>query len=201
MSDLANEIAEALAARGVTMEAVFIPFSQSRHAKASDFSSDGKPWKSLNWKVTIKSNGRDVITTDFASGIGNTPSHSGKAPLRWTGNPKKWAEYAGAWEIENGYEAAPAMFNRGIGDRQDFVKRHRDKPLLPAIADVMHSLICDAGVLNSATFEDWASEYGYDPDSRKAEKIYRACLEIALQLRAGFGDSGMVEIAKLFEEY
>lgn len=33
------------------------------------------------------------------------------------------------------------------------------------------------------TFEDWANEFGYDTDSRKAEKTYRACQDNALKLK------------------
>ncbi len=40
--------------------------------------------------------------------------------------------------------------------------------------EVIDCLISDAwGYENSRSFEEWAGEYGYDPDSRKAEQIYR----------------------------
>jgi len=32
------------------------------------------------------------------------------------------------------------------------------------------------------SFEDWAGDYGYDPDSRKAEKVYRACQKLCSDL-------------------
>jgi len=45
----------------------------------------------------------------------------------------------------------------------------------PEVADVLDYLISDAsGYDGSGSFETWAAEYGYDPDSRKAEKIYKA---------------------------
>jgi len=45
----------------------------------------------------------------------------------------------------------------------------------PNAEDLMNCLGMDAaGYENAQGFEDWASEYGYDTDSRKAEKAYRA---------------------------
>jgi hypothetical protein len=45
----------------------------------------------------------------------------------------------------------------------------------PNAEDVMEALLSDAaGFDNARSFEDWAEEYGYDTDSRKAEKLYRA---------------------------
>lgn len=46
----------------------------------------------------------------------------------------------------------------------------------PTLEDVLDCLASDAaGINNAAGFDDWCSEYGYDTDSRKAERIYKAC--------------------------
>lgn len=42
------------------------------------------------------------------------------------------------------------------------------------IDDVLHCLVSDSTAL-SMDFEEWCSEFGYEEDSRKAEKIYNAC--------------------------
>ncbi len=43
----------------------------------------------------------------------------------------------------------------------------------PKIGDVLISLAYDCiGYQNATDFEEWAGEYGYDTDSRKAEKTY-----------------------------
>lgn len=45
----------------------------------------------------------------------------------------------------------------------------------PSVEEVLDCLVSDAsGYENARSFEEWASEYGYDEDSRKAEKIYKA---------------------------
>jgi len=52
----------------------------------------------------------------------------------------------------------------------------------------------DASALNHDTFESWASEYGYDTDSRDAERIYKLCLDIGLKLRNRLGDKLLGEL-------
>lgn len=54
----------------------------------------------------------------------------------------------------------------------------------PKIDDVLDCLANDAaGVENARNFEDWAGDYGYDADSRKAEKTYNECKKQAQELR------------------
>lgn len=49
---------------------------------------------------------------------------------------------------------------------------HKGRP--PRIGEVLDCLRLDAaGYENAGGFEQWAPEYGYDTDSRKAERIYR----------------------------
>jgi hypothetical protein len=64
---------------------------------------------------------------------------------------------------------------------------------MPTLADVLDCLASDAaGFQNAASFEDWASEYGYDTDSRKAEKIYKAVSQQSSDLELILG-SGLYE--------
>ena len=56
-------------------------------------------------------------------------------------------------------------------------------------------------VLNAGTFEEWAGDFGYDLDSRNAEKIYRACLDNALKLRAMLGNDALDKLRELFQDY
>jgi hypothetical protein len=58
----------------------------------------------------------------------------------------------------------------------------------PEPADLLLSLASDARCAQDArSFEEFASDMGYDPDSRKAEKIYQACKDTALQLQQWLG--------------
>lgn len=59
----------------------------------------------------------------------------------------------------------------------------------PTAEEVLECLAMDAaGIENVFSFEDWCAEYGYDSDSRRAEKIYNACLRQTEKLRKFLGD-------------
>ncbi len=59
----------------------------------------------------------------------------------------------------------------------------------PKAEDVLNALIMDSsGVENARGFEDWAAEYGYDTDSRKAERIYNVCVRQAEKLKKFLGE-------------
>lgn len=181
----------AIEALGLTMEAKFVPFSQSRNK--------AEKHKSLNWIVAIKRNGRDVLTTDYMAGAGHCPAYkTTKPPMGWQRDLKHWKHYAEAHECENGFAAK--IFGFGASDF-DGIQSDKKKPILPDIADVLYSLSMDASVLDHASYESFASEYGYDVDSRKGEAIYRACLELALKLRAAIGEAGLAQLAEAFQDF
>jgi len=58
----------------------------------------------------------------------------------------------------------------------------------PTAADVLSSLLLDAAVEDYSSFEDWAADLGYDPDSRKAVRTYQECLKLAPRVRAFFSN-------------
>lgn len=163
---------EAMTALGLSVSAVFVPWSKSRNfdpkAKVSE--------RSLNWRVTIKRDGRDVLTTDYSAGVGHCPSY--KQGARWTLDYASTIEF----ETEKGHAARHmATLSAAMAG----------KAILPDAANVLASLAMDAGAIDAATYEEWAADYGYDPDSRKGEAIYRACLETALKLRSALGEAGL----------
>lgn len=58
----------------------------------------------------------------------------------------------------------------------------------PDAASVLDCLASDASTLENASgFEDWAVELGYDSDSRKAERTYRAIQQQTERLRQFLG--------------
>ncbi len=58
----------------------------------------------------------------------------------------------------------------------------------PKATDVLDCIASDtAGFENARGFEDWASDYGYDTDSRKAERTYNAIKGQAFKLRRFIG--------------
>jgi hypothetical protein len=64
----------------------------------------------------------------------------------------------------------------------------------PKTADVLDCLASDAASIdNTRGFEDWCSDFGYDTDSRKAEKMYKTCEHQAERLK-NFLDGDYTEL-------
>lgn len=174
-----------LAALGVTVDSVFVPFSQSR-------SKDSK-YPNLNWRVTIKRNGRDVLTTDYSAGMAHAPGYNKKPHAGFQGSNSIYQRIVTRAECEKGKPVRRVLANDDCLHGRDWIE--------PNPVDVLYSLSMDSDVLDSGGFEDWAANFGYDTDSRAAESIYRACLELALQMRAAFGSEGMTALQTAFEDY
>lgn len=59
----------------------------------------------------------------------------------------------------------------------------------PEAIDVLDALASDAsGYENARSFEEWAEEYGYETDSRRAERVYRAVERQTTGLQRLMGD-------------
>lgn len=179
ITENSKRISAALDAMGITMTAEFVPYSRSRNAVPGARAKD----MGLNWKVTILRNGREVLTTDYGAGIAHCPSY--KQGAIWT----IVYDEAIRHECETGKTA-----NLRFGSSARV-------PILPSREDVLYSLTLDGDVLDHRTFEDWADSFGYGADSREAEAIYRACLDIALKMRAALGEVGITALRELFQDY
>jgi len=136
------------------------------------WSRNAGAWESINWRVTLCANGLSVHTVDYAQGIGYLP----KAV-----NPRNRADIATA--IETG-------------------RTQRGHPLpLPALADVLYSLARDAQAMYTRSFDTWADDNGMDPDSRKAEAMYRECIATATALIATLGLPALEALIAATEDY
>ena len=70
-----------------------------------------------------------------------------------------------------------------------FSQGYGHKGAEPELSNVLDCLASDAAEIdNNPSFDDWASEYGYDADSRKAEKTFKACEHEAKRLQNFLGD-------------
>lgn len=72
----------------------------------------------------------------------------------------------------------------------------------PSDESVFHSLLTDSSDIESGyEFEEWCDNLGFDSDSRTAERIYKACEEILLNLKILFSDSELSDLREIFEDY
>lgn len=163
---------------GVTMTAEFVPFSQSRNK------AEKSP--SLNWRVTLHRNGRDILTTDYSAGCGHCPSYTAAYSAH---------NYADNHEIRARVNAeCETGKTHGYG-------RDQGARILPDLDSVLWSLSMDYNVIDEGGFEQWAAKYGYDTDSRAAENTYQTCLDLAPKLRAALGDAAMAELVEAGQDY
>jgi hypothetical protein len=57
----------------------------------------------------------------------------------------------------------------------------------PSAADVLSCIVSDASAAEQG-FEDFCADFGYDSDSRQAERIYKACERLAPKVKRLLGD-------------
>lgn len=99
------------------------------------------------------------------------------------------------WEADNRWDGYHWKCHLRRGNKQMtayFSKGSACTPAEPGSAEVLDCLAMDsAGTEDS--FEEWAPSLGYDPDSRRAERIYNTCVAQAEKLQNFLG-------AELYEE-
>jgi hypothetical protein len=107
-------------------------------------------------------------------------------PVRRDRDAEGWDHDLWSVTLERGAAAGQAPFVMTVPYRMG-IGHHGAEP---DAVTVLSSLLMDASSVENAgaSFEDWANEYGYDPDSRKAEKIFRACIDQTVRLREFLGD-------------
>lgn len=176
-----NELRAKVDELGLSVASEFVPYERSRSYKPGAKLND----LSLNWKVSLQRNGKTILTTDYTVGIAHCPSYT---------HGKMYEDQATAvrYECDHGKKARlmPSIGNIMPG-----------AAIKPNDLDVIHSLVSDSDVLDHNGFESWAGDLEYDTDSRKAEDIYRACLDIALALRNGIGESGLQQLREACQDY
>lgn len=65
----------------------------------------------------------------------------------------------------------------------------------PTLASVLDCLASDASSIeNTQGFEDWASDMGWNADSRKAERTYKICEAQAKRLRSFLGEEAYQQL-------
>jgi hypothetical protein len=71
----------------------------------------------------------------------------------------------------------------------------------PTICDILGCLVSDSlNVEDADDFEEWAEMAGYDTDSRKAESVYKACVDQQSNLKNSMADSLYYELMQEVEQ-
>lgn len=73
---------------------------------------------------------------------------------------------------------------------------------VPELQSVLYCLLSDTAEIEAVSdFEEWADSLGYDTDSRKAERIFKACKETHAALSQMFGVQEMEDLRTMFEDF
>lgn len=182
--DVQKEFDELVKRLDLKMTTQFVPFSISRNADSNQ--------KSLNWKVTLSSI-RNKMTFDYSKGVGHLPYPN---EFQLAKNQKSVINQAIDSAVETGVArkiARGAMAFTLLHSKEEFPT--------PTLQEVLHSLTPDSDVMNYLVYEHWADEFGYDPDSRKGEKIYEECRTQASRLSDVLGGMDKVQnLREIFQE-
>jgi hypothetical protein len=182
---MSSKIDEAL--DGFTMTATYIPqdLSQLEDSRGGIKRSDLNAIK-LNWHVDVQFQHRTFYSGEYHQGIGHLPGY-GKVMGRVVTTP--------------GWERLKSSLREGREVRLGLLPTAAPKLAAPALKDVLSCLLLDSDVLDYASFEQWAVEFGFDPDSRKVEHIYNACLKTGLAMLNVVGHGRMAALREAFQDY
>lgn len=183
-SATSEERTRALETLGLSLKSTFVPFSQSKHANPA---RGEKVWRSLNWKVTLSQGKRDLLITDYAQGEGHCPAYHHPPKFASGRVDERHQRLAIADEIETGKTAFVTSY--GMVTRRGTIPG-------PSLLEVCYSLAMDAQS-GQESFSDFCSNFGYEEDSRKAEKTWRACADIYKAL----GGALLESMSRIVEGY
>lgn len=158
--------------RGLEYRAEFIPGSRTNH--------DDPDWECVTWRITLSVPNGGNYSTEYRSGIACIP-------VKYDNKARKLRTIAVDEQIKRAIETGSPRLGVKVPD--------------PDLVNVLYCLVSDAGAIDYSCFQDWADDFGYDVDSRKAEKIYRTCLEIGLWMRSALGEKTLAELREALADY
>ena len=178
-TDNKQALRDFVAGLGLDYQAVFVPTTQGPEVEHPQ----------LHWSITL-SKGRQRFTTTYSQGMGHvvgyrqfhkTPYHKRIAEEGY----RKTCETGKLWKYMEGMDWWTP----------------KDVQPAPELLDVLYCLVLDADVLEHSGLESWASDLGYDTDSRKAEAIWKTCIEQSLALKGLIGSTNLEALRELYQDY
>lgn len=90
-------------------------------------------------------------------------------------------------------------YRTGTGHRTPERPEALRQPVPPGPAGVLHCIISDDP--RGEEFEEWATDFGYDPDSRRALDVYLHCQRQTREARQFFGPEMLDNLAAMLADY
>lgn len=170
------KMAEFIEKHGLTMTATQIPVR-------TDKMMDEDPKHPMyHWLCTFSDKEKRTYALAFSCGA----AHVEKIPF------EKLGFYRGGMTRKD-WEQLPAPHTRtSISIAQEQWQKSVFRPKPPTIDTVLDCIGSDcSSIVNSHNFEDWASDLGYETDSRKAERIYEAVMDQYRAVRTFLGHAAL----------
>jgi len=188
-TDTKQVLREYVGSLGLCYTATFIPKKQPRETV---------PNPQLHWQIEL-TNGPTSVSFPYFEGVAHVQGYQQRHKTKYD---TRQAEVCYRLTCETG-----KLYRLSVtGDAPWPLGKTQPTP---DFLDVLYCLVMDASVRHNATYEEWASEYGYDEDSRKGEAVYRACQKQTTDLLRvlGGGNVGrealdrLEKLEELFQEY
>lgn len=155
---------------------------------------DGK-WPCIAYTATFSQGTLPPLATPYRLGIG----HVNLAKFNLNASRDTFGMSVNMLSMARCWKANPSA-NFLDKDLQAQVAAHiaRVQKVQPNAGEVLACICRDALEATESTFEEWASNLGYEEDSRKAESIYNACRQpYASLLRLCGGADNMRKLAEI----
>lgn len=182
-------IAKYIAKHGITSTAVPVSQNPNMH---------DKKWQAYHYLVTLSNAKGQTMVVHYSVGTGIVERAAKEKPLK----SPKWRDYSGTsgqkpFSSSNLRSSWP---NTLWGEEQRksqerYLQEYAETTYKPDTVSVLGCLVSDAsGIEFSPRFEDWATDLGYDTDSRKAYATFQTCLQQAAELRGFLGNAAFDEL-------
>jgi hypothetical protein len=154
-------------------------------------------WPCLAYTVTLSYQGRDVLTTAYHLGTGHV---SREEIARVSDNYSTPARYAAYYVTVLRKPCAKFVDQKGWVSAIAYAANRCN--VKPCLADVLHSLCVESTpYFTHSTFDDWAGDYDYDTDSRKALATYEQCIDTGRKLARAVPAHVLEQVQALTADY
>lgn len=140
-------------------------------------------WTRITYTVALEKDAREVWRGEYHLGVGHVDPKRAGDP--WSFRKDRHLTLQEQSMLHQWQRNPGVRFRDPENHAILAAKLAKQQRVQPSLEDVCCSLMLDGQpYFDGETFEEWAEGLGYDTDSRRAEKIYNACMETGRALQA-----------------
>jgi hypothetical protein len=140
-----------------------------------------EPWPNIAFEVAVCYRGREIVRSPYRLGVGHVKPFRAYDETTRARSAKLDADEE---KLCHAWATRPHVrFTNPKTHANTAAKLAKVQGVAPTLEGVCASLLMDGSAyFNAESFEEWCVNFDHDPDSRKAEAIYRTCDEIGRAL-------------------